>query len=126
MFVRWAIYNGYILIKATFIQQAKGLSFRNFLDQCFLNLVGAFQPAAVRRQSINADALKCLKNVGSNLPKIRQDGFTNNLCAMSSYKYNNFKQNNATMAFKDYSAKAVNFSGRCTTCQRFLCIKSAG
>ena len=122
-FIMWAIYNGYVLFQANFPQQAKAISFRKFLDQYCVDLVGAFRSGAVRRQSIGADAPERLQNVGIHPPEMPENDTTNHLCAVCSYKYNKFKQTNPTVAYKDYPVKAVKSSVRCTTCQRYLCIK---
>ncbi|KAK3691443.1 hypothetical protein RRG08_036244 [Elysia crispata] len=99
------------------------MSFRQFMDQYSLKLVGGFRSNALNRQSLNPEADACLLNVGLHHPIILQDDSTNHVCAVCSYKYNKFKNENPNVAYKDHPVKAVKSSVRCTQCERYFCIK---
>ena len=122
-FVLWALYNAYVLFQTLQPAKAKGMSFRQFMDQYSLKLVGGFRSSALNRQLLNPEADARLLNVALHHPVILQDDSTNHVCAVCSYKYNKFKKENPNVAYKDYPVKAVKSSVSCTQCERHFCIK---
>uniref|UniRef100_A0A0L8G088 PiggyBac transposable element-derived protein domain-containing protein n=1 Tax=Octopus bimaculoides TaxID=37653 RepID=A0A0L8G088_OCTBM len=54
---------------------------------------------------------------------ISEEGSTNHLCVVCSYKHNKFKRKNANVGYKDYPVKAVKSSVCCSEYKHHLCIK---
>ena len=122
-FIMWAIYNAYVIFQALYPQKAKHYSFKEFLDQYCLELVGSFRISAVSRETKQCNTPARLQNVSLHHPEIPADGSTNHLCVVCSYKYNNFKKKNPDVAYKDYPVKAVKSAIRCTKCKSYICVK---
>lgn len=122
-FVLWAVFNAYVIFQSMVPQKAKSYSFRKFIDEYCLQLVGAHRNTAVVRRARNPDLPERLLNVGLHMPQIPENDSTNHLCAVCAYKYNKYKRENPNVPYKDYPVKAVKSSVRCTQCDRYFCIK---
>ena len=69
-------------------EKAKNCTFRKYLEQYRLELVGGFHTQAVRRVCAVGDEVR-LQNVGLHHPCIPEDGSKDTLCVVCSKKYNN-------------------------------------
>lgn len=82
----WAIYNAYVIFQSVSPDSAKKYTFRMFLDQFSLELVGSYRTTAVRREARERNVPVRLQNVGLHHPEIPENGSKDCLCVVCSYK----------------------------------------
>ena len=122
-FVMWACYNAYILMATYAPHQSQGRrvrTFRCFLDQLCLQLVGDYRSAA---QRLRPQALIRLQNVGAHFPERADDASGNNVCCVCSHKYRLERKRQPASDYKDLHDKKRKSKFWCRHCHRYLCIR---
>ena len=121
-FITWAVYNSYVIFQSMYPEKAKSCTFRKYIEQYSLELVGIRRVRAVDDAAVEVR----LQNVGLHHPCIPDylRMVLKTPCVLyAPKKYNKLKKAHPNVAHKDNPVKAVKSAVLCKECKVHLCVK---